>query len=216
MTSKLIVHFYLPDESRTACKLPIRGANLISRLYNQTECQACIETDSWKEAAAAAMERALTKPLLINPHELIQRDWLEYFEEPKNAFFSKYLLKKVETFKATLPSNAFIPIDLDACEGLAPNEFHAQLFGKYKVPYVRLELPPERPSQMRGERCARCSHTLEEHEALGWVCDCPACPWKTKKVSDYMTGPDGQQKRIATPEEHGVLDYDSLKKAHKP
>lgn len=147
MTSELIVHFYLPDETRTACGLPIRGVNLISRFYNQTECQACIEADSWKEAAAAAMERALSRPIPTDPLELIQRDWLEAFEEPENAFLSKYLLSKIEAFKATPPSNAFIPSDLDVCEGLAPNELHAQLFGKYKVPYVRLELPPKDPAK---------------------------------------------------------------------
>jgi hypothetical protein len=26
-------------------------------------------------------------------------------------------------------------------------------------------------------RCAKCGHTLENHEDMGWTCDC-ACPWK--------------------------------------
>lgn len=66
---------------------------------------------------------------------------------------------------------------------------------------------------MSNERCAKCTHTLEDHETIGWTCDCPACPWKTGKVSDYIPGPDGKLLRVASPEEHGVLDYDSLKKA---
>ena len=61
MPSQLTVHFYLPDATRTACKLPIRGVNLISRCPDQTECPACIETPIWEEEAAArVMERALS------------------------------------------------------------------------------------------------------------------------------------------------------------
>lgn len=29
------------------------------------------------------------------------------------------------------------------------------------------------------ERCAKCAHTLEGHEVMGWTCDCCDCPWKS-------------------------------------
>src|SRR5438270_159344 len=29
------------------------------------------------------------------------------------------------------------------------------------------------------ERCPKCKHTLEDHDNMGWTCDCQ-CPWKRK------------------------------------
>ena len=98
-------------------------------------------------------------------------DYQEHFNNTEVSTFPT--IESLKKNKACWPQCGIVEIEIETVQE------------KLAIKWIE----PQNLLRKKIETCSDCKHTLENHEQIGWTCDCRKCPWKPRNTEQMDSSP---------------------------